>query len=172
MKTCSSRAHARSSLALMMIASSVTACAISPTPSTDMSGQLTVEAILTQPLYSGPDGFDHMSRMLRARFPMNDQLPATDQIERQRPLKLRDGYIVLRYLQLEGRHVLVEIDSSPCFPVERAIAVTHSDPSRLEQSRNSGIYLATGNGMSVGFSSTDAKRTCVTALEIAEIPRR
>lgn len=172
MKICGSRAHARTTLALMMIASGVTACAISPTPSTHISDQLTVEAMLTQPLQSGADGFDHVTRMLRARFPMSDQAPVTDQIERQKPLKLRDGYVVLRYLQLDGRHALVEIDSSPCFPVEKAIAVTHSDPSRLDQSRNSGIYLATGSGMSVGFSSTDAKRVCVTALEIAETPRR
>ncbi|QQQ01899.1 hypothetical protein [Lysobacter enzymogenes] len=137
-----------------------------------MSDQLTVEAMLTQPLQSGTDGFDHLTRMLRARFPMNDQAPVTDQIERQKPLKLRDGYIVLRYLQLEGRHALVEIDSAPCFPIEKAIAVTHLDPSRLDQSRDSGIYLATGSGMSVGFSSTDPKRLCVTALEIAETPRR
>lgn len=155
-----------------MIASGVTACAISPTPPTHMSDQLTVEAMLTQPLQSGADGFDNVTRMLRARFPMNNQAPITDQIERQKPLKLRDGYIVLRYLQLEGRHALVEIDNSPCFPVEKAIAVTHPDPSRLDQSRNSGSYLATGSGMSVGFSSTDAKRVCVTALEIAETPRR
>ncbi|UZW61174.1 hypothetical protein [Lysobacter enzymogenes] len=137
-----------------------------------MSNQLTVEAMLTQPLQSGADGFDHVTRMLQARFPMSDQAPVTDQIERQKPLKLRDGHIVLRYLRLEGRHALVEIDSAPCFPVEKAIAVTHPDPSRLDQSRHSGLYLATGSGMSVGFSSTDAKRACVTSLEIAETPRR
>jgi hypothetical protein len=171
-KICGSHAHTSTTLALMMIASSVTACAISPTPSTEISDQLTVEAMLIQPLQSGADGFDHVTRMLRARFPMNNQAPVTDQIKRQKPLKLRDGYIILRYLQLDGRHALVEIDSSPCFPVEKAIAVTHPDPSRLDQSRNSGIYLATGSGMSVGFSSTDAKRVCVTALEIAETPRR
>lgn len=103
---------------------------------------------------------------------MSDQAPITDQLERQSPLRLSDGYLVRRYLQLDGRHALVEIDSSPCFPVEQAIAVTHPDPSRLDQYRNSGIYLATGNGMSVGFSSTDIKRACVTALEIAETPRQ
>ena len=170
MKICDLHTHARTTLALMTIASSVSACAISPTPPTDTSDQLTVEAMLIQPLQSGVCGFDHVTRILRARFPTSDQALVTDQIERQKPLKLRDGYIVLRYLQLEGRHALVEIDSSPCFPVEKAIAVT--DPSRLEQSRDFGIYLATGNGMSVGFSSTDAKRVCVTALEIAETPRR
>ncbi|MGO1072488.1 hypothetical protein [Lysobacter sp. CA199] len=165
------RKSAASALVIALI-SLTSACSTPGQRQADTQDELSIEGLITLPLRTGPAGFDRLTGALRNHFPINDQSAVTSQLEQQNPLKLNDGYVVRRYLPMDdGRHVLIEIDSSPCFPIQQAIAISRPDPSRLDQSRRAGVYLATDSGMSVGLTSSDLKRQCLTSLEIAETPR-
>lgn len=86
----------------------------------------------------------------------------------QRPVTLGDGVVIQRYLRLEdARHSLLELPSTPCFSVERAIAIAPPDPVFMDSYRRRGSYTAEGSGMSVGYSADGPSGKCVTAMEIA-----
>lgn len=137
----------------------------------DALPHLRVESLLTLPLHDGTDGFDRLDRALRNHFDFGGGMNAPLRLETQKPATLRGGHVVRRYLRLDGRHLLVELDSAPCFSVERAITVSRPDPSRIDRYRSTGIYTATGRGMYVGFSADGVRRDCVTSFEIAKTSR-
>lgn len=109
---------------------------------------------------------------MHGHFGANDEASAIDRIATQKPATLRDAYVVRRYLRLDDeRHMLVDLSREPCFPVKQAIAIARPDPSRMDYYQRTGVYTATGEGMSVGFSADGFKRDCVISLEIVETPR-
>ena len=172
-KTCdfSGYKHTAISLALAMVCLSSACSATGPTRR-DALSQFRAENFLTLPLREGTDGFDRLDRALQGHFGANDDSSATNRIATQKPAMLRDGYVVRRYLRPdEERHMLVELSSEPCFPVKQAIAIARPDPSRMDYYQRTGLYTATGEGMSVGFSADGFKRDCVISLEIAGAPR-
>jgi len=162
----------RPALALPLAAlSALTACATLPSDGVDTQPDARVESLLTLPLREGASGFDRMDRALQMRFSSDGRSPKAANIYTQKPVTLGDGYVVQRYLRLEdGRHALLELSSSPCFSIERAIALAPTDPVYMEHYRNGGSYIATGSGMSVGVSSDGPSGKCVIALEIANTP--
>ena len=130
-----------------------------------------IEDFFTLPLSEGPSGFDRLVRALEQQFPTSAHASAIKRTAQQAPVTLRDGYIVQRYLRLEdGRHLMAEFAKTPCVPVQLAVSLTRPDPTQLDYYRRTGVYLATGNGMSVTFSADVVNRECVASVEIAETP--
>ena len=88
----------------------------------DALPHLRVESLLTLPLHDGTDGFDRLDRALRNHFDFGGGMNAPPRLETQKPATLLGGHVVRRYLRLDGRHLLVELDSAPAF--------RSSEPSR------------------------------------------
>ncbi len=173
LKTCGFVRHSYTRISsTLVIACFVSACSDTRPIRRDTLSDLHAESLLTLPLREGPAGFDRLDRALHGHFGANDDASAIDRVATQKPATLRDGYVVRRYLRLDDeRHMLVELSSEPCFPVKQAITIARPDPSRMDYYQRTGIYTATGEGMSVGVSADGFKRDCVTSLEIAETPR-
>lgn len=137
-------------------------------PSPDSNAGDRAEDFFTLPLTEGPSGFDRLDRALQRRFPASASASATERMAQQAPVTLRDGHVVKRYLRLEdGRHLMAEFATAPCVPLQLALSLTQPDPSQLDYYRRTGIYLATGRGMSVTFLADAAKPECVRSVEIA-----
>ncbi|MGH8082084.1 MAG: hypothetical protein ACREP7_16030 [Lysobacter sp.] len=149
-----------------------TACATGGPTQGDALPELKAENFLTLPLREGTAGFDRLDRALQDHFGSIGGASATSRIDAQKPATLRDGVVIQRYLRPDdSRHMLVELSSEPCFSIKQAIAIARPDPSKMDYYQSTGLYTATGQGMSVGFSSDGFKRECVKSLEIAEMPR-
>lgn len=163
----------RCRLAMCFVPLLLVACAMSaghPTPDSNAGDR--VEDFFTLPLTEGPGGFDRLDRALQRRFPASASASATERTAQQAAVTLRGGHVVKRYLRLEdGRHLMAEFATAPCVPLQLALSLTQPDPSQLDYYRRTGIYLATGRGMSVTFSPDAAKPECVGSIEIAETPR-
>lgn len=148
--------------------SALTACATLSSDSVVTRPDAHVENLLTLPLREGANGFDRMDRALQIRFSADGRSPKAADIYTQRPVTLGDGVVIQRYLRLEdARHSLLELSSTPCFSVERAIAIAPPDPVFMDSYRRRGSYTAEGSGMSVGYSADGPSGKCVTAMEIA-----
>lgn len=148
----------------------LTACATvaGGAPSPDSNAGDRAEDFFTLPLTEGPSGFDRLDRALQRHFSAPATASATERTAQQAPVTLRDGHVVQRYLRLEnGRHLMAEFATAPCVPVQLALSLARPDPSQLDYYRRTGIYLATGRGMSVTFSADAAKPECVGSVEIA-----
>lgn len=172
-KICGLGAYKQISLVLTVVMTCLsTACATGGSIQGDALSELASENFLTLPLREGTAGFDRLDRTLQDHFGSIKGASATSRIDAQKPATLRDGVVVQRYLRPDdSRHMLVELSSEPCFPIRRAIAIAQPDPSKMDYYQRTGLYTATGRGMSVGFSSDGFKRECVKSLEIAETPR-
>jgi hypothetical protein len=130
-----------------------------------------IEDFFTLPLAEGSSGFDRLARALRQRFPATSSTSAMEQTAQQTPVTLRGSHVVQRYLRLEdGRHLMAEFAKTPCVPVQLAVSLTRPDPAQLDYYRRTGVYLATGNGMSVTFSADAVSPECVVSVEVAETP--
>lgn len=172
-KTCGFSGYKNTVVSLTLVMAYLSsACSATGATRGDALSQFQADNFLILPLREGTAGFDRLDRALQDHFGANDDASAIDRIATQTPATLRDGYVVRRYLRLnDERHMLVELSSEPCFPVKQAIAIARPDPSRMDYYQRTGIYTATGEGMSVVFSADGFKRDCVTSLEIAETPR-
>ncbi|MGN7920022.1 hypothetical protein [Lysobacter sp. 22409] len=130
-----------------------------------------IEDFFTLPLIEGPSGFDRLADALQRRIPTPVPASAAERTFQQMPVALRDGYVVQRYLRLEeGGHLMAEFATAPCVPVRLAVSLARPEPTQLDHYRRTGIYLATGRGMSVTLSADAAKPECVRSVEIAETP--
>lgn len=160
-------------LAMCFVPLLLVACATSAgrPPSPEANAGDRIEDFFTLPLTDGPDGFDRLDLALQRRLSVPASASAMDRTAQQASVTLQDGHVVQRYLRLEdGRHLMAEFATMPCVPVQLAVSLTQPDPSQLDYYRRTGIYLATGRGMSVTFSVDAARPECVGSVEIAEIP--
>jgi len=155
---------------LLVAACLASACAVNGKNHRETLSELTAADLLILPLREGTAGFDRLDRALQGHFGSNDAIGATIRLEAQRPVTLHDGYVIRRYLRPDSsRHLLVELDSEPCFPVARGVELTEPDPRWMDYYQQTGIYKAAGGGMSVGFAADGFRRECITSLEIAKI---
>ena len=173
MKTCGLGEYKKRATALMLVTiCSGTACSATGPARSDTLSELKAEDLVTLPLRDGTIGFDHLDRALQGHFSANNGMSATNRIDAQQPVTLHDGYVIRRYLRPdESRHLLMELSSEPCFSVKRVVELAQPDPARMDYYQRTGIYTATGRGISVGFSADGFKKECVTSLEIAELPQ-